>query len=167
MAAWVARYDTAMREVVRPIIPPPPPFTKKFPAIQTLPDYSIPEYPQEWWDQWPSRPLPTKANSILNCEAFEAECTKAGVDCFLVEKVVTGLKEGARLGARGQGRTPARGENLRNFLELGERCMDTLATWLHEDPPFMAGPFNPDDPNGGDFRASPLQAQLKPNNCAR
>ena len=164
---WVHRYDAALREVTRPVLPPLPPFQKKHPDITTLPDYSVSEYPEEWWALWPYRELPSAAHSILDCDAFESRCLAAGVDQFLVDKVVTRLRHGARLGAKGQGRTAARGENLKNFFTLGERSIDTLVSWLRTDPPFMAGPFLPTDLRGGDFRANPLQSTLKPNNCAR
>ena len=103
----------------RPVIPPPPPYVRKNPEIPVLSDYKA--IPESWWDHWPKVELPTEIRTIVNVDALEARCRSAGVDEALVTKVISRLRTGAKLGAVGAGRLPARGNNLNGFYEIGER----------------------------------------------
>lgn len=163
---WVARYEESLHTAVRPEEPIPPPFVKNHPEVPSLECYEG-EYSDEFWSKWPRVPLPKKANSPIIVNAYERHCKSSGVDSELLDRVVTNLREGAQLGARGAGRLPAQGKNLKNFYALGEKSLDAMCTWLHSDPPFMAGPFREHELRGGQFRSSPLQAQIKPNNRVR
>ena len=163
---WINRLNTALSEAVKPEPPVTPPFVKKNSEIPTLDDYKG-EFSETFWSKWPRTPLPLKAKSIINVPAFKDHCLQSGVDEHMVDTVTTRLSEGARLGARGAGRLPARAANLQNFYLLGERSIDTMVTWLKASPPFMAGPFKPNELNNGRYRSSPLQSTLKPNNHAR
>lgn len=155
----------AMEEAVEPPPPVVPEYILKHPEIPVLQDYRV--IPTDWWDHWPSVPLPNKVKSIVNVKKLRRRGQEANVDPALLEKVCDRLDHGASLGARGAGRLPAIGPNHKNFFEMGSKSIDTMVGWLKSDPPLMAGPMDFKELNNGDFRGNPLQSALKPNQGAR
>ncbi len=133
---------------------------RKFKNIPLLDDYSIiPE--ADFWVNFPSRALPTKACTRINSRNLEKLIEEHKPDMTNTElnranKIVQDLKNGAEAYQRVE-LPPITVQNTRSALEHGALITDKLASWIEEG--FVAGPF--DCPPTAGFRANPLMAVVR------
>ena len=115
---------------------------RKFKNISLLTDYSkIPS--QNFWDDFPRRNLPSKAETRINAKNLE-KAVKA-VESHLTNcekkraaKVISDLKEGADSYQKSS-LPPITVQNAKSAITHGAMITDKIATWIHEG--YVAGPF--------------------------
>ena len=132
----------------------------KNPEIPQLQDYRlIPE--KKFWESFPQKALPVKAETEVLTEVFEelidkASCKMTACEFRRARKVVSDLKNGADAYQRGP-LPPVNSVNAQSTFEHGQLLTDTVATWVKNG--FVAGPF--DCPPVPGFRTNPLGVIVK------
>ena len=142
-------------------------FKPKF-DIPILEDYGMDEYPQEYWDAWPTYPLAeAKVESWVDVEVLKCLCIKAGIptDSGLAKEVLADLSRGADIGATGASRLPTTGKNGQMALKYGDRVQDTLASFVSKG--IYAGPLKKEELEGWNVKIHPLQIKVKDDSSVR
>ena len=112
---------------------------------------------KEFWDKFPKRDLPKKAESRVNTrnlsKLIKSEKNKMSpTEIRRAEKVVSSLKEGADAYQLKPELPPITVRNADSSLKYGYLLTDKIATWIEKG--FVSGPF--DYPPTPGFRANPL-----------
>ena len=82
-----------------------------------------------------------------------------------LDKVITDLKEGARLGVKEEFRIPSNANNAPSAIEAGYQVTDAVLGWLNDG--YALGPFEKKEVPFSNFKISGLMAKIKPNGKAR
>lgn len=149
--SWLA--DGNKKPLTAPRKPAKP---KSFPDIPVLEDYSA-VAPKDFWDRFPSSPLPTEPSTPIDADKLEAEVfgvwdALTSQEKGIADKTINDLRFGADAG----GATRLGGcfsENSEAVYKHGEAFTDLLASWVSKG--YVAGPFS--DPPFESFRVNPLK----------
>ena len=149
-------------------LPEPSGFKKVNTEVPTLPDYSVPRFPSEYWESWPS-PVENLNMPWLKADQVqeiwnETRCVSRGE----LEQLLADIRHGCDIGCRGDARLPTVCKNNKSADEYGDRLADNLVTWIKNG--IASGPFCQSEidkifPNG--FKINPLQVALKEDGKAR
>ena len=111
------------------------------------------------WINFPSRKMPTKAETTLNIKNFRKEISRneskmSNSEKRRAEKVINDLETGASAYQKEPALPPITVQNAKSAVEYGELLTDKIASWIKKG--FVAGPFAyPPEPG---FRANALAA---------
>jgi len=136
-------------------------FTPKWPNIPVLKDYSV-DPGEEYWKVFPSRPMPTKAESSIDADKLEVmvEDRKHKMTNHEYTRALKAI-EFLRNGAPSHQKSSLPGcfvKNASSTVKYGRQMSDNIATWIREG--FAAGPFK--EPPCENFRVNPLLAVVQP-----
>ncbi len=128
-------------------------FCKKFPEIPTLSSYGL-GATKEFWENFPSNPLPSKPETRIDVEALKALIVTYSPSLLKSEqkralKCIDYLETGGpAFQIRPLGSCHVK--NSKAATQHGEEVTDTIAVWITKK--FVAGPF--DTPPLPNFRAN-------------
>ena len=145
-----------------------PTFIPKFPNIPVLEDYGLATYPDEYWNTWPFSKLSDyKVSSWASPEILEEICKEAGVDTShgLAAQVISDLKSGADIGAKGRSRLASTGPNTTEAIEHGDRVQDTLASFISMG--VYTGPVKMEEVENMGVKIHPINVKVKDNGPVR
>ena len=146
--------------------PPPPPLPEFKPKYdwKVMPEnFRAEDYGDEFWDQFPTVDLPTKAEPWIDPESLWRIAEGSGFeDMEEVKAVCQLLREGADTGVRGAARLPQDARNSPKIPIYGPRVMEVIKDWLCAG--IICGPFK-EAPLDAKF--SPIGVVLKPTARAR
>ena len=112
--SFIKGLQLAHDSAARPPQLPEPAFRKRFPEVPKLDNYE--DIPEWYWDHWPVNPLPTEVRGYVDHETLRTRCKAAGVSSPMVDTVCDRLRDGADIGARGQGTTKLTATNHQGFF---------------------------------------------------
>ena len=133
---------------------------RKFKEVPLLANYDvIPE--ASFWDNFPFRDLPARAETRINARNLEKTVDKYKNEMLQSEfkratKVIEDLKHGANAYQKSV-LPPITVQNTRSALHHGALITDKIASWVNDG--YVAGPF--DSPPMPGFRANPLMAVVR------
>ena len=135
--------------------------TSKWPDIPALRDYSV-EPDQSFWAVFPSRPLPTSAETAINTDILSTKIEESK-HLMTIHQYKRALKalDYLRNGAPACQKSDLPGcfvNNARNTLLHGQAVTENIATWIKEG--YASGPFS--DPPCENFRVNPLLVAVQP-----
>ena len=95
---------------------------------------------KEFWNCWPKNNRAV-GKTRIQAQKLKVMALEAGFrDNNTLQKVVTDLTEGARIGCTGKFRNPSVSYNSSMAYENGERVSDAIAEWVREG--YARGPVN-------------------------
>ena len=126
------------------------------PELATLDNYEVPPR-EEFWNNFPKRKLPERAETKLNVKNLEKEVGKnepkmSRTELRRARKLIRDLRKGADAYQKMPALPPMTASNAKSAYENGQMLTDKIASWIKKG--FVAGPFNCPPVPG--FRANPL-----------
>ena len=102
----------------------------------------------------------------INADMLESMARQVdSLDKAMLDRVLSYVKNGARLGVSMECQVSSTSSNAASVLEHGEEVTDALVDWLHQR--FVIGPFDPDNIPFENCKISGLMCKMKPNGKAR
>ena len=145
-----------------PCLPPKKKFTPKY-NLPILEDYSVPA-PESFWEKFPCNYVMPKP-SLIDWKELECLAIKVNYpDKKLLSKVVSWLKEGAKIGCSQKFRKPSVAKNSKSAIINGYRVTDTICDWVNKG--FVMGPVDLKD-IPVNAKVSGMMTRDKPNGAVR